>query len=122
MHDFVSARFKGSLTDTWTCRWTVVLELPAREVLPYAGDGTVEALGERRCSLAAGSWSWGSLAASYGRFDVPMHVIGPPELAAAFATLAKRYAATGDTGHGSTSPSAAGHDGPVTTLRSAEVR
>jgi len=93
--EFVSARFKGSDVNEWPCRGTVVLELPARDVLPFAGDGTVVALDEHRCSLEAGSWSWGALAASYGRFEVAMQVIGPPELATAFATLAQRYAATG---------------------------
>jgi predicted DNA-binding transcriptional regulator YafY len=100
VHDFVSARFKGSDVDEWPCRGTVVLELPERDVLPFAGDGTVVAVDDRRCSLEAGSWSWGALAASYGRFGVPMQVIGPPELATAFVTLAQRYAATGATGHG----------------------
>lgn len=99
--EFVSARFKGSDVNEWPCRGTVILELPARDVLPFAGDGTVVALGQHRCSLEAGSWSWGSLAASYGRFEVPMQVVGPAELATAFATLAQRYAATGATDHGS---------------------
>jgi len=94
VHEFVSARFKGSDVDEWPCRGTVVLELPARDVLPFAGDGTVVAVDDQRCTLEAGSWSWGALAASYGRFEVPMQVIGPPELATAFVTLAQRYAAT----------------------------
>jgi len=94
VHEFVSARFKGSDVDEWRCRGTVVLELPAHDVLPFAGDGTVVAVDDQRCSLEAGSWSWGALAASYGRFEVPMQVIGPPELATAFVTLAQRYAAT----------------------------
>lgn len=89
---FVSARFKGSDTDEWACRGSVVLHLPARDVIPFAGDGTVTALDEGRCRLDLGSWSWGALAASLGRFEVPMDVIGPPELAAAFAVLAERYA------------------------------
>lgn len=92
--EFVSARFKGSDVNGWPCRGTVILNLPAREVLPFAGDGTVVTLDDHRCSLEAGSWSWGSLAASFGRFEVPMEVIGPPELATAFATLATRYATT----------------------------
>lgn len=94
MHEFVSARFKGSDVNEWSCRGTVRLALPAREVLPYAGDGVVTAIDEQSCTLEAGSWSWGALAASFGRFDVPMQVVGPPELAAAFAVLAERYSAT----------------------------
>ena len=89
---FVAARFKGSVrADEWPCRGTVLLDLPARDVVPFAGDGVVEDLGER-CSLELGSWSWVGLAASFARFDAPMRVVGPPELASAFAQLAGRYA------------------------------
>lgn len=91
VNEFVSAHFKGADINEWPCRGTVILDLPASNVLPFSGDGTVKALDERRCTLESGSWSWGSLAASLGRFDVPMEVVGPPELAAAFATLAARY-------------------------------
>lgn len=98
VHDFVSARFKGSDTNEWACRGTVILHLPAREVMPFAGDGTVVALDEHRCSLTVGSWSWGALAASFGRFEVPMEVLGPVELSTAFTELANRYAATGRSG------------------------
>jgi predicted DNA-binding transcriptional regulator YafY len=100
--EFVSARFKGSDVNAWPCRGTVLLHLPARDVLPFAGDGTVTAVDDRTCSLEAGSWSWGALAASFGRFDAPMEVIGPPELASAFAVLADRYARTSATGPSST--------------------
>lgn len=92
---FVSARFKGSDVNRWACRGTVILDLPAREVLPFSGDGTVTAVSGTRCALEAGSWSWGSLAAAYGRFEVAMEVVGPPELADAFAVIAERYRATG---------------------------
>ncbi|WP_104106180.1 WYL domain-containing protein [Nocardioides sp. 616] len=98
VHEFVSARFKGRDVNEWPCRGTVILDLPARDVLPFAGDGTVRAIGEDRCSLELGSWSWGSLAASFGRFEVPMEVVDPPELTAAFAVLAQRYNATARTG------------------------
>jgi len=94
VHEFVSGRFKGRDVNEWPCRGTVVLDLPAREVLPFAGDGTVRAVDAGRTSLEAGAWSWRALAASFGRFDVAMEVVGPPELAAAFAELAQRYAAT----------------------------
>jgi len=93
--EFVSARFKGSDVNTWPCQGTVILDLPAREVLPFAGDGTVTAIDDDRCTLESGSWSWGALAASFGRFEAAMQVVGPPELADAFATLAARYQATG---------------------------
>lgn len=93
VHEFVSARFKGRDVNEWPCRGTVILHLPARDVLPFAGDGTVRALDDDRCTLEIGSWSWGALAASFGRFEVPMDVIEPRELVDAFAALAKRYAA-----------------------------
>ncbi|MDD7963200.1 helix-turn-helix transcriptional regulator [Microbacterium thalli] len=92
---FVSARFRGSDVDAWPCRGTVVVHLPARRVRPFAGDGTVTAVDDATCRLEAGSWSWMALAASFGRFDAPMEVVGPPELADAFAALADRYARAG---------------------------
>lgn len=98
MGAFVSARFKGAHTDAWPCRGTVVLDLPAHRVLPFAGDGTVTPIDDDRCALEAGSWSWGALAASFGRYETAMTVIGPPELASAFATLAERYTATARAG------------------------
>lgn len=92
--EFVSARFKGSAQENvWPCRGTVILNLPAKAVMPFAGDGLVEDLGGDRCSLGLGSWSWGSLAAAFGRFESAMEVVGPPELEAAFAKLAERYVA-----------------------------
>lgn len=97
VEEFVSARFKGRDVNEWACRGTVILDLPARDVLPFAGDGTVRALDDHRCSLEIGSWSWGSLAASFGRFEVGMEVVEPPELTDAFAVLAQRYADTART-------------------------
>jgi predicted DNA-binding transcriptional regulator YafY len=98
---FVSARFRGSDggdgEDAWPCTGTVVLNLPAAEVLPFAGDGVVEDLGAGRCSLRSGSWSWVALAASLGRFDTDIRVVAPPELTAAFALLAERNSATAAT-------------------------
>ncbi|GAA4699979.1 helix-turn-helix transcriptional regulator [Nocardioides nanhaiensis] len=112
VHEFVSARFKGRDVNEWPCRGTVVLDLPARDVLPFAGDGTVCAIDEDRCSLEAGSWSWGSLAASFGRFEVAMEVLDPPELADAFAVLAARYDAA------ATSAREGGHSNGTTALTS----
>ncbi|MEV8240356.1 WYL domain-containing protein [Microbacterium testaceum] len=92
---FVSGRFKGSDANEWPCRGTVVLHAPAHRVRPFTGDGTVTVVDEARCTLEAGSWSWGALATSFGRFEVAMDVVGPPELAEAFAVQAKRFAAAG---------------------------
>ena len=96
--EFVSARFRGADVNAWPCRGTVVLHLPARDVLPFAGDGTVTPVDDHTCSLEAGSWSWGALAASFGRFEAAMEVIGPSELASAFTTLAERYVTTSTAG------------------------
>ncbi|MDQ1111905.1 putative DNA-binding transcriptional regulator YafY [Microbacterium testaceum] len=92
---FVSARFKGSDTNEWPCRGTVLLHAQVRDVLPFAGDGTVTAVDDERCTLEVGSWSWGALAASFGRFEVAMEVVEPPELAEAFEVQAARFAAAG---------------------------
>ena len=91
---FVSALFKGSRQqDAWPCIGTVVLHAPAAQVAPYVGDGTLEPLGDDRCRLIAGSWSWAGLAASIARFDVAFDVSGPAELRDAFAALAQRFSA-----------------------------
>ncbi|MFE2939507.1 helix-turn-helix transcriptional regulator [Streptomyces sp. NPDC059255] len=91
---FVTSRFRGNdgTTTDWPCRGDVILHLPAAEVVPFAQDGIVEELGPRRCRLTLGSWSWSGLAAAIGRFDTDVDVIGPPQLAAACAELAARYA------------------------------
>lgn len=91
---FITSRFRGSdgTTTDWPCRGEVVLDLPATAVAPFAEDGIVEELGPDRCRLTLGSWSWTGLAATIGRFDADIEVIGPPELNDAFAHLATRYA------------------------------
>ena len=93
---FVAARFKGSTgADQWPCRGVVELAVPAAEVAPFVGDGVVEAIAADRCRLTLGAWSWNGLAASIGRFDADVTVLGPPELTAAFRVLAARYAVAG---------------------------
>jgi predicted DNA-binding transcriptional regulator YafY len=95
VREYVSARSKGSdLINAWPCSGTVTLHLAASAVIPFAGDGTVEDLGPSLSSLKAGSWSWAALAASFGQFECEMEVVGPPELAAAFKELARRFGAT----------------------------
>lgn len=91
---FVTSRFQGG-SDGWPCRGEVILDLPAEVVLRYTREGIVEELGPDRCRLVMGSWSWAGLAAAIGRFDAGIEVVGPPELRAAFAHLARRYAAAG---------------------------
>ncbi|MFJ8912497.1 helix-turn-helix transcriptional regulator [Amycolatopsis sp. NPDC102389] len=90
---FVASRFRGaSESGEWPCRGEVILDLPAATVSHYVRDGVVEELGPDRCRLTLGSWSWAGLAASIGRFDAGIEVVGPPELRDAFAVLARRYA------------------------------
>ncbi|KUN75798.1 helix-turn-helix transcriptional regulator [Streptomyces griseoruber] len=96
---FLTGRFRGNdgTTTDWPCRGEVVLHLPAADVAPHARDGIVEELGPDRCRLTLGSWSWPGLAATLGHFDTEIEVIGPPELTAALADLAARYARAGRT-------------------------
>ncbi|MFD9380605.1 helix-turn-helix transcriptional regulator [Streptomyces sp. NPDC059999] len=90
---YVAGRFNGSgASGDWPCRGEVILDLPAAAVSRYAYDGFVEELGPHRCRLVLGSWSWAGLAATLGRFDADIVVVGPPELREAFAHLAHRYA------------------------------
>ncbi|HEY0499838.1 MAG TPA: transcriptional regulator [Kutzneria sp.] len=91
---FVSARFKGSAdVDQWPCQGEVILHAPAAAVISFVGNGVVEALGPDRCRLVLSGWSWPGLAATIGRFDADIEVVGPAELKDAFAALARRYAA-----------------------------
>jgi predicted DNA-binding transcriptional regulator YafY len=103
---FVGARFKGSTgADTWPCQGGVVLHRSAADVLPFVGDGTVEALGPDRCRLRLGSWSWPGLAARIAAFDADIEAAAPAELRNAFADLARR-AARAAGGHPGAGPEA----------------
>ncbi|MBF6172197.1 helix-turn-helix transcriptional regulator [Nocardia blacklockiae] len=95
---FVTGRFRGSDgTGDWPCRGEVILRRPAADIAPYVSDGLVEELDSGRCRLLLGSWSWPALAASVGRFDADIEVVGPPDLRAAFADLARRCARAAET-------------------------
>jgi predicted DNA-binding transcriptional regulator YafY len=110
---FLTSRFQGSDgTGGWPCRGEVILDLPAADVLRYTREGLVEELGPDRCRLVLGSWSWPGLAATIGRFDVGIEVVGPTELKDAFALLARRYADAA-TGGPATPVSGRGPDGPA---------
>lgn len=91
--DFLSGRLKGSDGgNTWPCTGEVILELGARDVVPFVHDGIVEELAPDRCRLVVGSWSWVALAASIGRFDAVVTRVAPRELADAFRVLSLRFA------------------------------
>lgn len=88
---FLSARFKGSMVaDRWPCRGEAIIELPAEEVLPFAGDMTVEPVDALRARVHAGSWSWAGLAAQLLRFDAGLAEVEPRELREVFGVLAGR--------------------------------
>lgn len=88
---FLSARFKGSVAeDRWPCIGRVEIALPAREVLPWAGDGAVEALTDDTSVLTVGSWSWAGVLASVVRFDAPFRVLGPAGLVEAAMAVGAR--------------------------------
>jgi predicted DNA-binding transcriptional regulator YafY len=92
---YVRSRFQRS---GWPCEGEVILCAPASLVSRWAGrQAVVEALDDSRARLVTGSWSWGGLAAMVGMFDVPFEIVGPPELRAAAAELARRYAAAAAT-------------------------
>lgn len=93
---FVAARFRGAAGDGgWPCNGEVILAAAARDISPYTGDGVVEELPDGRCRVLLGAWSWAGLAATIGRFDADIEVVGPPELAAAFTAMARRFGAAG---------------------------
>ncbi|WP_063726186.1 helix-turn-helix transcriptional regulator [Streptomyces monomycini] len=90
---FVLNKFQGADgSGRLPCQGEVILALPAATVSRYTRDGIVEELGPDRCRLVLGSWSWPALAASLGRFDADMEIVGPDRLREACARLARRYA------------------------------
>ncbi|MCA2214987.1 helix-turn-helix transcriptional regulator [Jidongwangia harbinensis] len=93
---YVTGVFRGSGGGSadWPCRGTVILDLPAATVARFTREGLVEEIGSGRCRLSLGSWSWPSLAAAVARYDADIEVVGPDELAEAFAHLAGRFART----------------------------
>ena len=93
---YLAARFKGSdAEDRWPCVGQVDIELPAREVAPWIGDGELEELDEHSCRITLGSWSWAGLLAAVARFDAPFTVVGPEPLIAASGVLAERLRKAG---------------------------
>jgi predicted DNA-binding transcriptional regulator YafY len=78
----------------WPCRGEFVIAAPATEVQPWAGrQSVVEALGPDRTRVVTGSWSWERLAAWVSWWEVPVQIVGPPELRDAAARLGRRFLA-----------------------------
>jgi predicted DNA-binding transcriptional regulator YafY len=92
---FLAARFKGSDgADVWPCTGTAVLDVPARSIAPYLDvDAVLDDVGDGRCRLTMGSWSWTALAARFAGFDAAFTIDGPAELRGAGAALADRLRA-----------------------------
>ncbi|MFT2691552.1 helix-turn-helix transcriptional regulator [Clavibacter zhangzhiyongii] len=88
---FLAARAKGSAAeDRWPCTGEVLVELPAREVAPWIGDGEMEEVSATSTRITVGSWSWTGVLAAVARFDAPFTVVAPEELRAAAGALAAR--------------------------------
>lgn len=89
--EYLAARFKGSARENaWACRGEATLLLTADRIAPYVAEGQMEALDDQSSRVRLGSWSWGSLAAAFLRFDGGVRDAEPAELRDAFALLANR--------------------------------
>jgi predicted DNA-binding transcriptional regulator YafY len=94
---YLAARAKGSTTeDRWPCTGVVEIALPAREVAPWIGDGTLEEIDAGSCRITVGSWSWTGVLAAVARFDAPFTIVGPAALHEAARALAERLEAARD--------------------------
>lgn len=101
---YLAARAKGSATeDRWPCTGEFVIALPAREVAPWIGDGTLEEIGDGSCRITVGSWSWTGVLAAVARFDAAFTIVGPEPLREAARSLAGRFAAATEPSSGSPS-------------------
>ncbi len=93
---FVVSRFRGTdLSGEFPCRGEVIVHLAAGEVASYLRDGVIEEVAPDRSRVTLGAWSWRGLAATIGRVDADIEVVGPAELRQAFRELAQRYAEAG---------------------------
>lgn len=91
---YLAARLKGAQSeDRWPCVGELVVELPARDVAPWIGDGALEELPTGATRITVGSWSWVGILAFVTRFDAPFRVVGPEPLRAAADALAGRFQA-----------------------------
>lgn len=81
----------------WPCRGEFVVDAPATEVQEWSGrQSVVEALGPGRTRVVTGSWSWERLAAWVSWWDVPVRIVGPPELRDAATRLGRRFLAAAE--------------------------
>ncbi|WP_369052766.1 helix-turn-helix transcriptional regulator [Kineococcus terrestris] len=96
---FVDARTRGGDGPGWPCTGRVLLDLPAARVAGLVADGAVEPVGEHRCRVVLGSWSWTGLVSRLAAFDADVVVEDPPALREALARTARRLAAAGGEEH-----------------------
>ena len=88
---YLSGRFRGSISgDDWPCRGEATIDVPLSVIAPYVSDGSADALGDDRCRVHLGSWSWEALAARFSGFTFDVGDVEPAELRAAFGVLARR--------------------------------
>ncbi|WP_066040703.1 helix-turn-helix transcriptional regulator [Herbiconiux solani] len=92
---YLIGRFRGSDDGSaaWPCAGEAVLGVALGTITPYLEAGTGEDLGDGRCRIRLGSWSWDGLAAVFCRFPAPLSEVHPAELRSAFAALSERAAA-----------------------------
>ncbi len=89
---FLAARSKGSETeDRWPCVGQVLIDLPAKDVAPWIGDGELQEVTDNSTLMTVGSWSWTGLLASVTRFDAPFTIVGPEPLRSAAEALVHRF-------------------------------
>ncbi|MBY6676562.1 WYL domain-containing protein [Rhodococcus sp. BP-332] len=88
--ELLRRRFRGTVSGDWACEGEATVHLPAAEAAPFLADGTVEDLGDGRCRVRIGAWSWTGIAASLARFDAELEDLRPPELADAVVRVSER--------------------------------
>lgn len=83
---------RGDVPADWPCRGSATLDLPPGVVARFAPGGSlVESLGEARCRLTLGGWSWPGVAGLYATFDADLRDVEPAELRAALHALGERF-------------------------------
>ncbi len=84
---------RGDRVAPWPCTGSAVLDLPAPLVARFApGGAVVRPVGEGRCELTMGAWSWIGLAGLFTTFGSPVSEVHPAGLRDAFALAARNAA------------------------------
>lgn len=84
---------RGDTTGQWPLAGSAVLELPAEVVARWApGGSVVEPIGDGRCRLTIGGWSWAGVAGLFVTFDADLLEVQPAELRTALRRISDRLA------------------------------